>query len=102
MADTFSMTTSTLPVRDSIGASSSLAALKKGESGVVAFLHPAQSLEQASIRTRLLELGFSPGEKLRVVAQSAFGGAPLAIRLGSSTFALRRHEAEMIELLPPA
>jgi ferrous iron transport protein A len=80
----------------------SLALLKKGEGGVVANLRAAQSLEQASIRTRLLELGFSPGETLRVVAQSAFGGAPLAIRLGSSTFALRRHEAEMIELFPPA
>jgi ferrous iron transport protein A len=102
MADTtLSMVTSALPARDE-GASRSLALLKKGESGVVAFLRAAQSLEQASVRTRLLELGFSPGETLRVVAQSAFGGAPLAIRLGSSTFALRRHEAEMIELLPPA
>jgi ferrous iron transport protein A len=102
MADTLSVMTSALPAQEPHAASRSLALLKKGESGVVSNLRAAQSLEQASIRTRLLELGFSPGETLRVVAQSAFGGAPLAIRLGSSTFALRRHEAEMIELLPLA
>lgn len=99
MADTFSMTESTHRPEFVVR---SLAMLKKGERGVVANLRAPQSVEQASIRTRLLELGFAPGESLRVVAQSVFGGAPLAIRLGNSTFALRRHEAEMIELHPSA
>jgi ferrous iron transport protein A len=99
MADTLSMTECALRPEFVVR---SLAMLKKGESGVVASLRAPQSVEQDSIRTRLLELGFAPGEPLRVVAQSVFGGAPLAIRLGNSTFALRRHEAEMIELLPTA
>lgn len=74
--------------------------MKKGQYGTVAGLSPASSTEYESIRTRLLELGFAAGEKVQVVAQSFLGGTPLAVRLGNSTFALRRHEAELIEIIP--
>ena len=74
--------------------------MKKGEQGTVAGLSAAGSAEYESIRTRLLELGFAAGEKVQVVAQSFFGGTPLAVRLGNSTFALRKHEAELIEIIP--
>lgn len=80
---------------------STLADMKKGDEGVVARVRGSDGEEESAIRTRLIELGFVPGERIRVVAQSIFGGMPLAIRLGSSTFALRRHEAEFIEILPP-
>lgn len=79
-----------------------LSCMKKGDSGIVAGLSTAAHLEYESIRTRLLELGFSPGEKVKVVAQSFFGGMPLAVRLGNTTFALRRHEADFIEIIPAA
>jgi len=77
-----------------------LSRMKKGQYGTVAGLSPASSTEYESIRTRLLELGFAAGEKVQVVAQSFLGGTPLAVRLGNSTFALRRHEAELIEIIP--
>ena len=53
---------------------------------------------------RLLEIGFLPGERLRVVARSFPGGDPLAVRVGSTTFALRRREAALIRVstAPPA
>jgi ferrous iron transport protein A len=41
---------------------------------------------------RLAELGFLPGEPARVLRR-AFGGDPLQVRVGASTFALRRAEA---------
>ncbi len=49
--------------------------------------------------TRLLELGFVPGEPLRVVARGFPGGEPLAVRIGSTTFALRRFEADHVMVL---
>ena len=53
---------------------------------------------------RLLEIGFLPGERLRVVARSFPGGDPMAVRVGRTTFALRRREAGLIRVstTPPA
>lgn len=45
-----------------------------------------------------MEPGFVPGEQIQVVAESFPGRAPIAVRLGSATFALGRHEASMIEV----
>ena len=45
---------------------------------------------------RLLEIGFLPGEPVRVVARASAGGDPLAVRVGHSTFALRRCEAALV------
>jgi Fe2+ transport system protein FeoA len=49
---------------------------------------------------RLLELGFVPGERVLVVREGRPGGDPLAVRLGHTTFALRRHEAAFIQVTP--
>ena len=45
---------------------------------------------------RLLEIGFVPGELVRVVALGPGGREPIAVRLGGTMFALRQHEAEHI------
>lgn len=49
---------------------------------------------------RLVELGFVPGERLRIVAEGIGGRDPLAVRIGHTTFALRRHEASFILVEP--
>lgn len=49
---------------------------------------------------RLLELGFVPGERVRVVHGSRTPKDPLAVRLGHTTFALRRQEAAFIRVKP--
>ena len=54
--------------------------------------------EQLAMKMRLLELGFAPGEQIRVVAESFPRRDPMAVRLGNTTFALRRHEAAMIHV----
>jgi ferrous iron transport protein A len=78
----------------------SLATLKKGTRGVVAEVtDDAQSLgdeAHSTISRRLLELGFVPGEPLEIVAAVWPGGDPMAVRLGNTTFALRRREARAI------
>lgn len=49
---------------------------------------------------RLVELGFVAGERVRIVAQGHPGREPLAVRIGRTTFALRRHEASFILVDP--
>ena len=44
----------------------------------------------------MLELGFSAGERVEVVAESRPGRDPFVVRVGSSQFALRRCEAQNI------
>jgi ferrous iron transport protein A len=47
----------------------------------------------------LNEIGFVPGEPLMVMIR-AYGGDPLVVRIGASTFALRRSEAACVRVLP--
>nr|WP_241660920.1 FeoA domain-containing protein [Variovorax guangxiensis] len=47
---------------------------------------------------RLTEIGFVPGQAVRIVASGAPGREPIAVRLGHTTFALRRHEASFIRV----
>lgn len=48
----------------------------------------------------LAEIGFLPGESVRVIARGAPGGDPLVVRIGDSTFALRRAEAACVQVQP--
>lgn len=52
------------------------------------------------IARRLKELGFVKGEAVRVLHRGYFGGEPLAVRVGQSTFALRLFEAALIGIVP--
>ncbi len=45
---------------------------------------------------RLIELGFLPGEATAILARGQPGNEPLAVRVGLSTFALRRVEAACV------
>lgn len=77
---------------------SHLALLRKGDHAIVTGMATSHAPEQIATRTRLLELGFAPGEKIRVVAVSFPKGDPMAVRLGNTTFALRRHEAALVQV----
>jgi ferrous iron transport protein A len=46
----------------------------------------------------LNEIGFLPGERVTVTARSVWGGDPMVVRVGQSTFALRRAEAACVEI----
>ena len=51
---------------------------------------------------QLQDLGFEPGEPVRVLRRGAWGGEPLVVRVGDSTYALRRAEAACVQLMPLA
>ncbi len=48
---------------------------------------------------RLLEMGFLEGAQVEVVHQAPFGGDPIAVRVRGTLIALRRNEANAIEVL---
>ena len=75
-----------------------LALLKKGDCATVTGLATVVGADQIAMRMRLLELGFAPGEQIRVIAESFPRRDPMAVRVGNSTFALRRHEAALIHI----
>ncbi|WP_042429302.1 FeoA family protein [Comamonas granuli] len=60
--------------------------------------------EDADLLLRLLEIGFLPGERVQVLARAFPAGDPIAVRVGRSTFALRRREAALVRIVarPPA
>jgi ferrous iron transport protein A len=70
--------------------------LPKGQTATVAALHPGP--EDRAMALRLMEIGFLPGETVRVIAHGFPAADPLAVRVGQATFALRRHEAAMIQV----
>ncbi len=67
----------------------------KAPAVVVDVRSPAQAPELAD---RLAEIGFLPGEPVRVMMRAA-GGDPLAVRVSDSTFALRRVEADCVRVV---
>jgi ferrous iron transport protein A len=71
--------------------------------GTVARVVSVSSLDSsgsAELGRRLAELGFLPGEKLRIVARGLMGREPLAVRIGTGTFALRLFEAACVRVCP--
>jgi ferrous iron transport protein A len=51
---------------------------------------------------QLADLGFTPGERVTVLRRGWPGGDPVAVRVGVSTFALRRAEAACVRVEPLA
>ena len=62
----------------------------------------ATNEHEQGLLLRLMEIGFLPGELVRVVSAGFPGADPLAVRIGQATFALRRHEASMVLVQPEA
>ncbi|HJV84948.1 MAG TPA: FeoA family protein [Noviherbaspirillum sp.] len=76
-----------------------LGQLKKGDHANVIGLMDKEGAEHAAMKRRLIELGFVPGESIRIVAESFPRRDPIAVRVGNTTFALRRHEASLVHVV---
>lgn len=50
------------------------------------------------VASRLETLGFTPGTRVQVITKGIFGGDPILIQIGFTRFALRKAEAEKIEI----
>ena len=75
-----------------------LDSLKAGQSATVIHLAPHAQQGGVDVQRRLMELGFVPGERIRVLKRVL--GGPLAVKVGQSTFALRRFEAALVSIQP--
>jgi ferrous iron transport protein A len=81
----------------------SLATLRKGDRGTVISVGNdgvagvlIGDVAGSTVVRRLLEIGFVPGEQIEVIEEIRPGGDPIAVRIGSSMFALRRREAQAV------
>lgn len=72
----------------------SLAALPAGASGRVVSVGSGSTL--SSLERRLLEFGFVLGEHVEVLAEARPGRDPFVVRVGQTTLALRRREAQSV------
>jgi ferrous iron transport protein A len=73
----------------------SLAALPPGTRGLVVGVG-AGSAPLSALERRLLEFGFIQGEQVEILAEARPGRDPFVVRIGHTTLALRRQEAQSI------
>lgn len=78
--------------------SRTLGELMPGQSARLKGFSPQAQHEGAIVR-RLMELGLIEGADVAVVHQAPFGGDPIAVRVRGSLIALRRAEANLLEVL---
>lgn len=71
-----------------------LSQLEKGAAGIIQEVKAAYSTDQ--IAQRLRELGFLPGELVRVTARAPVSADPLLVQIGATCFALRNTEAARV------
>ncbi len=74
----------------------SLAELPIGVTAIISSVSKSERESDRALVHRLVEIGFIPGEKVKVIAQGHPGREPIAVRIGGTTFALRRFEADYI------
>lgn len=74
-----------------------LGTLKKGQKGTIYRLNPPQG--DLSLATRLLEMGFVEGSSVEVLHEAPLSKDPIAIRVRGSMIAMRRQEANAIEVI---
>lgn len=74
----------------------SLGRLARGGRGVISRLgSPAYSSEMIE---RLMQMGLLEGALVEVIHEAPFGKDPIAVRVRGSLIALRRHEANAVEV----
>ena len=94
------LTTSQPPLPAPAPADIRLTDLKLGTCARVVSVTAADAAAPAELGRRLAELGFLPGEAVRIVARGLMARAPIAVRIGTGTFALRLFEAACIRVCP--
>jgi len=82
--------------RPSVG----LADLPSGTLARVVSVGAVDAAAPPELARRLSELGFLPGEFVRIVGRGLIARDPIAVRIGTGTFALRLFEAACIRVCP--
>ncbi|WOE30664.1 MULTISPECIES: FeoA family protein [unclassified Acinetobacter] len=77
-----------------------LSDLKVKQTAIIHKVHRVSdhNAEADLVASRLETLGFVPGIKVQVITKGIFGGDPILIQVGFTRFALRKVEAEKVEI----
>ena len=78
-----------------------LGQMKRGQSArivAVGGVGPGGDASYDEITRRLLEMGLLEGAQVEVVHEAPFGGDPMAVRVRGALVALRRQEANLIQV----
>src|SRR4051794_2026411 len=76
----------------------SLGQLKPGQSARILRIAGSAEPESKEIAQRLMEMGFLAGSLVEVIHEAPFGHDPLAVRVRGTLIALRRSEANRVEV----
>ena len=76
------------------GASRRLGEMKRGESGIILSIGGAGD----DLSRRMMEMGLLEGCRVELVHEAPFGGDPVAVRVRGALIALRRQDANRIEI----
>ncbi|MGK5089617.1 FeoA family protein [Bdellovibrionota bacterium FG-2] len=71
--------------------------LKKGEKGRITNVFFSD--DNADIIRRLLEMGFLEGSDVEILHEAPFSLDPIAVRVRGAVLALRRSEANLVEVI---
>ena len=88
------------PVRAADDGEVGLADLATGTAARVVSVSAGEGAAPREMGRRLAELGFLPGETVRIVARGLLAREPIAVRVGTGTFALRLFEAACVRVCP--
>jgi ferrous iron transport protein A len=78
-----------------------LSDLPNGAHATVLGVSASTPQADAQMLHRLAELGFLPGEPVQVLRRGPGGREPLAVQIGETLFALRKIEAQCVEVSVP-
>ncbi len=78
-----------------------LSDLPNGARGTVIAVSPGSTQADGQLLRRLGELGFLPGEPVHVLRRGPGGREPLAVQIGETMLALRKLEAQCVEVSVP-
>jgi ferrous iron transport protein A len=73
-----------------------LGELQKGQSGRIMKIDQTQMKD---ITDRMMQMGLIEGSDVQVIHEAPFGGDPIAVRARGALIALRRSEANLLEVL---
>ena len=68
--------------------------LHKGQLGTITTIHEGPT----GLAQRLMEMGFVEGNEVLVLLEAPFGKDPIAVRVRGAILALRRQEANLVEV----
>ena len=76
-----------------------LSNLKVKQTAIIKHVHRTEDgASNDMVASRLETLGFVAGTQVQVITKGLFGGDPILIQVGFTRFALRKVEAEKVEI----